>query len=334
MRRPPGKRSTLSTRPPLDRMQQIFNEIRSGSYPNREQLATAIEVTTKTIQRDIDFMRDRLNLPIAYNPERRGYEFTESVASFPMLELTESEIVSVFIAQKALAAQRGTPFEEPLRSAYAKLVSSLNGRISVQWSDLGNGVSFRTYQASTGELSVFEAIGTAVRNSKLVSFEYKKLGASRFVRRTVEPYHLACVQGQWYCIARDRSKDGWRNFALCRMKRAVVSDVEFARDRSFSIDQYLSGSMGIFVGRDTHHVRLRFTKWGAQFIRERTWHPAQKLQELSDGGVEFSVKLSSLEEIIPWILSWGEHVRVLGPTALRGRIAKTVRAMGANLETL
>ena len=106
---PSPRRTQLRTRPPLDRMQRIFHSIRQGHYPSRLKLAQEIEVTTKTIQRDIDFMRDRWSMPIAYNGERHGYEMTESVESFPMVELTEAELISVFVAQKALCQYRGTP---------------------------------------------------------------------------------------------------------------------------------------------------------------------------------------------------------------------------------
>ena len=75
-------------------MQQIFHAIKARDYPTRTGLAGDIEVTTKTIQRDIDFMRDRLNLPIAYNGEHKGYEFTQPVESFPMVELSEAELIS------------------------------------------------------------------------------------------------------------------------------------------------------------------------------------------------------------------------------------------------
>jgi hypothetical protein len=71
----------LHTRPPLDRMQQIFSIIKSGESPNRHQLAAEIEVTVKTIQRDIDFMRDRLRLPISFDQSLGGYTFTEPVSS-------------------------------------------------------------------------------------------------------------------------------------------------------------------------------------------------------------------------------------------------------------
>ncbi len=67
------------TRPPLERMQRIFRIVKEGKCPSRATLAREIEVTTKTIQRDIDFMRDRLHLPIAHNRKKNGYEFTSPV---------------------------------------------------------------------------------------------------------------------------------------------------------------------------------------------------------------------------------------------------------------
>jgi hypothetical protein len=53
----PARARTLHSRPPLYRFQEILHAIRSGRYPNRAKLAAQIEVTTKTIQRDLDYMR-------------------------------------------------------------------------------------------------------------------------------------------------------------------------------------------------------------------------------------------------------------------------------------
>jgi proteasome accessory factor B len=121
MRKNPVKKPM--TRPPLERMQRIFRIIKEGNHASRITLAKEIEVTTKTIQRDIDFMRDRLHLPIAHNREKNGYEFTTSVEAFPMLELNNAELVAVFVAQKALGQFKGTSFENPLRSAFEKLTA-------------------------------------------------------------------------------------------------------------------------------------------------------------------------------------------------------------------
>lgn len=64
----------------------------------------------------------------------------------------------------------------------------------------------------------------------------------------------------------------------------------------------------------------------SQLVRERIWHPSQKIQELADGGLELTLQLSSLHEIEPWVLSWCEHVQVLGSAELKKRIATRIKA--------
>ena len=51
-------------------------------------------------------------------------------------------------------------------------------------------------------------------------------------------------------------------------------------------------------------------------VRERDWHPSQKIRDLRDGKIELEMTLGALEEIERWILSWGEHAKVLEPKKL------------------
>jgi proteasome accessory factor B len=326
MKRPLLKRvraenGQLMTRPPLDRMQRIFHSIKLSQFPNRIRLATDIEVTTKTIQRDLDFMRDRLNLPIAYNDKRQGYEFTQPVESFPMVELSEAELISVFVAQKALTQYKGTPFEHPLRSAFDKLVSGLNGKITLSWDDLDSFISFRSFEIVPTDLKTFQVVSEAVRKSVVLEFEYKKLNASSFEKRTVEPYHLACIQNQWYCFGHDINRREMRTFVMARMRNAMVTGQIFIKSKKFSLQNHLKDSLGVFSGQGKHNVRIRFDKFAAQLVRERVWHPSQQIQELTGGEIEFRLTLSSLHEIEPWVLSWGEHAHVLEPKDFVKRLA-------------
>src|SRR5881394_422681 len=91
----------LHSRPPLERMLRIHQAIESGKFPNMTTLARELEVSTKSIQRDLDFMRDRLGLPIAYDGSRVGFHYTEKVSSFPTMQITEGELVALVIAEKA-----------------------------------------------------------------------------------------------------------------------------------------------------------------------------------------------------------------------------------------
>jgi predicted DNA-binding transcriptional regulator YafY len=325
MKRPSLKRARarngqLMTRPPLDRMQRIFQAIKLSQYPNRIRLATEIEVTTKTIQRDIDFMRDRLNLPIEYNDKRQGYEFSQPVESFPMVELSEAELISVFVAQKALMQYKGTPFEHPLRSAFEKLVSGLDGKITLAWDDLESFISFRNFEIVPTDLKTFQVVSEAVRKNGVLEFEYKKLNACAYERRCIEPYHLACIQNQWYCFGYDIIRREMRTFVLARMRNAAETGQTFIKSAKFSLKEHLKDSLGVFSGKAKHTIRIRFDKFAAQLVRERVWHPSQQIQELTGGEIEFRVSLSSLHEIEPWALSWGEHAKVIGPNELIKRL--------------
>jgi predicted DNA-binding transcriptional regulator YafY len=60
--------------------------------------------------------------------------------------------------------------------------------------------------------------------------------------------------------------------------------------------------------------------WAAQLVRERNWHSSQQIQELADSNLELSLTLNSLEEIVPWILSWGKDCEVVSPTRLRKEV--------------
>ena len=69
-----------SARPPIERMLKIHNLLKSGLHPNASCLARELEVTTKTIYRDIAFMRDRMDLPVEFEPAFNGYHYIEEVS--------------------------------------------------------------------------------------------------------------------------------------------------------------------------------------------------------------------------------------------------------------
>src|SRR5215472_17362856 len=125
----------MDTRPPLQRMLHIHQSIQTGTYPNASVLALELEVSTKSIHRDLDFMRDRLELPLEFDRTRRGYFYTEQVNAFPTVQITEGELFALLVAEKALQQYRGTSFERPLLSAIRKMQESLPETISLDLAD-------------------------------------------------------------------------------------------------------------------------------------------------------------------------------------------------------
>ena len=73
-------RGEALSRPPFERMMRIHDALQAGRFPNARKLAETCEVSEKSIQRDLDFMRDRLHFPIEYDPKKWGYFYTKDVS--------------------------------------------------------------------------------------------------------------------------------------------------------------------------------------------------------------------------------------------------------------
>jgi proteasome accessory factor B len=316
-----------SSRPPLARMMLVHAQLKSGDYPNCRKIASQLEVSTKTIQRDIDFMRDRLGLPIEYDPLRFGFYYTEPVTSFPNIEVSEGEITALFVAQKALAQYKGTPFEKPLRSAFRKITDGLKDRVSFSWSELDDVISFRSAGASVADLELFETISKAVLQTLEVEFDYRALTATDYEPRSARPYHIACLENQWYVFAEDTERKQLRTFALPRMRNVRLTTRKFRRPADFSLTEVLSGSFGVFEGGKKHRIRLEFDAFAARLVAERTWHHSQKVRTLKDGAMILELSLGALEEIKRWVLGWGRHVRVVEPASLINAVREEAHAI-------
>ena len=295
---------------------RIHQEIAAGKYPNATRLAAEIEVVTKTIHRDIEFMRDRLGLPIEYDGRKYGYHYTEEVSAFPTLQITEGELVALLIAEKALQQYRGTNFEKPLVSAFKKMESSLPDTISLNFADWDQSISFRTSAEPVLNLEIFDALAKATASHRQLELVYRKPGSKQTERRQIDPYHLANINGEWFLFAFDYLRKDIRTFVPSRIQSAQPTGRTFPRPQKFSVEKILRDSFGVHSGQGDYKVVIRFDAYAADYIREKRWHPSQELRERKDGGVELRLKLSSLGEIQRWILGWGGSALVLEPAEL------------------
>jgi predicted DNA-binding transcriptional regulator YafY len=314
----------LFSRPPMERMLLIHGRIKTGSFPNCIQLADEIEVSSRTIKRDVDFMRERLNMPIEFDPRRKGYRYTQPVEQFPAAPMSEMELFALLVAHKAVSQYRGTPFAAPLHAAFQKLTAQMNRDNPLHLSQLEQALSFHPFAPDDADLEIFQKVSQAIGHSRALKFEYRKPTAKHGQARKVLPYHLACVDNRWYMVGHDMARHALRTFALARIRQPTLLNASFERPKDFSIEKYLKGSFGIFTGEDDFEVVVEFDPWAAVLIRERRWHPTQQIQELAGGRLRLTLRLSNLPEIERWVLSWGLHATVIRPEALRTSLRKVV----------
>ena len=318
----PQVAAELHSRPPFERMMRIHESLKAGRYPNCSKLARAIEVSTRTIKRDVDFMKFRLDLPIEYDARRYGYYYSKPVEKFPNVPVTEAEVFALLVAHKAIAQYHGTPFEQPLQAAFRKLTGQLNDQHALSLGNLDQALSFHPFAPDEADLETFQILSRALQEQRAVQFLYKNLGADKAQTRRVHPYHLACVENRWYLVAHDPGRGAMRNFATTRMRRVGLLEERFTLPKDFRIEDQLKGSFGIFQAGDDFEVVVDFDKWAGELVRERKWHHSQELTDLPGGGVRLRVLLNNLAEVERWILSWGTHATVVRPERLRDNLLK------------
>jgi predicted DNA-binding transcriptional regulator YafY len=306
-------------------MLRIHQAIQSHQYPNAATLARALEVCTKSVHRDLIFMRDRLRLPLEWNGTRNGYYYSQPVQAFPTLQITEGEVVALVIAEKALQQYRGTSFEKPLLSALRKMEESLPDTVSISLSDVEQSISFQTRAEPILNLRIFDALTKATSTHSELQLTYRKPGQKATEQRRVDPYHLANINGEWYLFAYDHLRKDIRTFVPARIKAIKQTGRTFPRPEKFSLQQRLRDSFGVHSGQGRFDVVLRFNDQVADYVREKRWHHSQKLRELKNGGVELRMKLSSLLEVERWILSWGGDAVVVRPAELADSVRSAAR---------
>lgn len=323
------------SRPALWRVMEIHKIIRAGRHPNCSTLAAEIEVTPKTIQRDISFMRDQLGLPLEYDGLKHGYFYTQEVHEFPMLHLSRNDLVALFLARHALDPLRGTRLERMLMESFRKIADACPGEISLEWHELDEAFSVKASGVLPADVALFGDLLDAVRACREVAFDYHKLTSSKPERRVVRPHHVGQIEHGWYLIAHDPARGAMRTFALQRISGLEVLKTKFARDPRFNARDHLGGGFGVwsYAGGKTprHEVHIRFEGYAARVVAERQWHPTQAIRKLKPDGsvIEFQADLAGLEEITRWILSWGAKAEVLGPPELRRRVRAELEKMTA-----
>lgn len=309
-----------STRPQYFRFRYIDREIRRGRYPNCPQLGETLGVSTRTIQRDIEFMKDSLDAPVEFDPIRVGYYYTEDSFNLPFQQMTEGELLAMLVADKALGEFRGTAFEGVLQGIFVKLSEALPQEVTISPQALAEAYTFIDTAPVKSDPGIFRALQEAVNDGRTIDILYHTQSRNHTGRRLIDPYHLASVDGEWFLLAWCHERREVRVFRPSRIRELQTTNERFHRPDDFDAGRFLSTKFHAMTGDRPVSIRIRFDASLAGYIQERDWLLEHEIQLRTDGGLDLTVRVENADAIVRWVLQWGGGAEIISPPWVRRRL--------------
>ncbi len=314
------------TKPQMTRLQFIDRKIQEGGYPNCTTLAREWEISRKTIQRDIEYMRYQLDAPITYSSKHRGYYYTEANFKLPAINMKESDLFAIYLAEELLNEYAGTPLYKQLSSILNKIKENLPDITLTEAPPDKAGFTVFCRPSTMVNPAIWEQMFNCLRSGRTLEMEYTVPGQPT-TRRLFEPYHTVRYDGDWYVTGHCHERKAIRTFSLSRISQVTPQDDFFTIPQSFDFKTITASRFGLHWGDEVHDIKIWFSKAIAPYIEERQWHPSQNIATQPDGAIIFSIEIDHTLELKRWILSWGKEARVLEPVHFREELEREIQAM-------
>ncbi len=186
-------------------------------------LAQRLEVSPRTVRRDVDRLRELGYRIGAIKGPDGGYRLAAG-SELPPLLFDDEQAIAVAVALQSIPST-GIDIDEGAERALATVRQVMPSRLRHRI----DGIRFRgTASPDRVDPAVLEAVSAAVRDRHVLRFDYgRDDGETDAPRRRVEPHDVVARRGRWYLIAWDLDRDGWRIFRLDRLRPRIPTGPGF-----------------------------------------------------------------------------------------------------------
>jgi len=313
-----------------ERFHLIDMMLASPEVATFERLQTRLEVSRATLKRDLEYLRNRLNAPIIWDRETRGYRYGKSKAvgaqyELPGLWFSAEEIHALLTMQHLLANLDAGgllgPHIQPLMARLTGLLGS--GRHPAE--EVRKRIKLIPLAARRVPLDQFAALGSALLRRKRLLVSYYAKSNDAVSERELSPQRLVHYRENWYLDAWCHLRKGLRSFAVDGVRHAEILDTPAREVAENTLDAMLGAGYGIFSGRKLTWAKLRFSPERARWVALEQWHPKQRGKLQKDGAYVLEMPYADDRELVMDILRHVPEVEVLEPVELREKVIEKLR---------
>jgi predicted DNA-binding transcriptional regulator YafY len=316
----------------LERVIKIDALLRTGERHTADSLGKALEVSEKTIRTDLQFLRDRLHAPLVYG-RREGWYYHDLSWTLPTIPLSQGEVFALTLGAKMLSAYAGSAYHAELQSALEQLVNRLPEQSQLDLQQVANErVLFRPGAMVNLDPLVWQKLQFACQCFRSVKMRYFTAGRASESERVVDPYVLHLSNANPYLTGFCHARQAIRDFRIDRIRAIEVLAERFDIDPSFDPQAYLNRAFFHEQGGEPTQVSIWFDAPTAPYIRERTWHSTQVIEEREAGSLVLRFEARGLEEVKRWVLFYGKGAIAQEPMELVELVRQEVDGMSQHYQ--
>lgn len=275
------------------------------------ELSERLEVTPRTLRRDIDRLRG-LDYPIESVPGRGGGYRFGSGGKLPPLLLDDDEAIAVAVGLSTAAGDTVTGVSEASLRALVKLDQVLPWRLRHQVDALRAATEPIGAGTPTVAPEALVLLARACASYEVVRFGYRRADGTQS-RRIVEPHRLVPTGRRWYLVARDRDRDDWRSFRLDRVDAPDLTGLRFTPTDAPDAAEFVS--RGVSSAPYEHQARV-IIHAPAQVVREVVPATVGTVTDIDAKSCELATGSDSLDAIALHLAWIGQEFDVLEPPEL------------------
>jgi len=290
----------------ITRLLYELNELDKGPFCLAEK-ASEIGVSLRTLQRDMKDIDDA-DFPL-WNPAPGVYAFIEGF-SLEKMKLSGAE-ASILVLMSDMAASLGGKFNESFSTLKKRLLSAQEE--NPFFIKMASGEKYP-------ETPITRTLEQCIRAHEWVEMHYK---GGKMPNYPMRPLKLMWVDGFWYLLALT-DDDKLLKFRLEKISSAKEMGKFFKYNKN--IDKILQESTNVWFETDRPlAAELEVAAECAHFFKNKTYFPLQKVEkEFKDRRIILSCRAAKELEILPTILHWLPHIKVVSPDSLRARVKEVL----------
>ncbi|NLE58762.1 MAG: WYL domain-containing protein [Planctomycetes bacterium] len=281
-----------------------------------EDLAKRLEYDKRTVQRDLKVLQGFF--PITYETREHGKRFWRLKGDMFQsggLELTLTEMLSLFLSQQLLLPLSGTQFGDGLQTAMRKIKTQFSEQALRHFDGLDKAfliknLAYHDYTDLDREIGI---LNIATLDQKVLRVTYRSASRGEDVTSEFHPYGMVLLHSSLYCVGYLKCYDHVRTLKVARIQKLTQLKKTFERPATFSLARHFQGAFGIFQAEERQTIRVEFTGWAATNVREIRWHTSQEILSDKAGTVTARFDLDNTVEFKRWILGFGQYARVVSP---------------------